>query len=77
MTEVTIKIPAELEEELKPLPRREWSLLVNKALKEKLERAARFRRIISKSKMTQEQADKLAEEINRGMAKRYEKLLSK
>ncbi len=77
MAQVTIDIPVELEEELRPLPKAEWSLLISKALKGKLEKAARFRRMVSKSKMTQEQADRLADEIDRAMAKRYEKFVPK
>lgn len=77
MVEVCIKIPKELESEFKGMCEAELSILVNNALKERLSMLARFKRIVSKSKLTEEQAEKLADEINESLAKRYDKLISK
>lgn len=74
MTELVIKIPKELEE-LKSASGIRWQLAVEKRFREELEEIARIRRIVSKSKLTQEQADRLADEVNKSLAKRYEKLL--
>ena len=75
MAEITITIPAELEEELKNISKINWQLLIVRKLKEELEEAARIKSIVSKSKLTQQDADKLADEVNEALAKRYEKLL--
>lgn len=76
MEEVTIKIPGELESEFKAIPRMDLSILVNKILMDKLSRVIRFKQIISKSQLTQEQAEELANEVSSSLAKRYDKLFS-
>lgn len=74
MTEVTVRIPKELESEFRMLSKADLDMVVGRALKSELERVARFKQIVSKSKMTQRQADKLADEISTGLAERYNRL---
>lgn len=74
MTEVTVRIPKELESEFKMLSKTDLNLVVSRALKSELERVARFKQIVSKSKMTQRQADKLADKISMNLAERYNRL---
>ncbi len=50
--------------------------VVRRAMGQKTVPPERFMEIVSRSKLTQGQADKLAKEINRGMAKRYRNFLA-
>ncbi|MBS3077028.1 hypothetical protein J4233_02030 [Candidatus Pacearchaeota archaeon] len=74
MEEIRIHIPDELKE-LALMKRINWQLVVSKKINEELERLACVERIVSKSKLTQEQADKLSDEVNLSLAKRYQGLL--
>lgn len=76
MEEINIKIPEELKE-LGSISKINWQLAINKMLKEKFERVERVKRILDKSKITDEKAKELADEVNIALAKRYEKLLKK
>ncbi|OGZ71013.1 MAG: hypothetical protein A2904_01500 [Candidatus Staskawiczbacteria bacterium RIFCSPLOWO2_01_FULL_33_9] len=73
MAEITINIPEELNE-LAKMSRINWQLVIARKLQEELEKSAKIKRVISKSKLTQKQADELAEETNTELAKIYEKL---
>jgi len=75
MYEFVVKVPAELESEFKSIPQSELSMMVNRLLHEKLSRVARVRRIVSKSKASQEQVDELSGDIKKSMWARYERLL--
>lgn len=77
MAELMVNIPEELESEFKAIPKLELSILINRVLKDKLLKVIRFKKIVSKSKLTEEQAEELADEVSLSLAKRYDKLLSK
>jgi hypothetical protein len=74
MAEIIVKIPGELKE-LESASGIRWQLAVEKKIREELEEIARIERIVSRSKMTQEQADSLADEVNESLSKRYAKIL--
>ena len=74
MTDISISIPDEVNE-LASASKIDWQRAVVQRVKEEIEEVSRIKRIISKSKMTQKQADTLSDEINLSLAKRYEKLL--
>jgi hypothetical protein len=77
MAEVKIEIPEDLSEEFTHISKEEWQLLFSRFLKEELERIKKVESIVAKSKLTEKQAKKLADEVNLSLAKRYEKLLRK
>ncbi len=74
--EIRVKIPAELSE-LESISNINWQLAVNKILKEKFDEIKKIREIIDKSKLTEKQAEKLSDEVNLDLAKRYEELSKK
>lgn len=74
MAELKVEIPDELKE-LESASGINWQLAVEKRLKEEFEELARLKRIVAKSKLTEEQAKELSDEVNLSLAKRYEKLL--
>lgn len=73
MAQVTIDIPDELEE-LKNASSIKWQMLIQRKLKEEFGRLSEIGRIVTKSKLTQEQADALSDEVNWALSKRYQKL---
>lgn len=76
MAEVCVNIPDELKE-LSSVSKINWQLIVGRILKEEFEELTRVKKIVDKSKLTEEQAKELANEINLSLAERYEKLLKK
>jgi len=74
MEEIRIKIPKELKSEFKAIPNLDLSILVNKMLLDKLSRLVRFKQIVSKSQLTEKQAEELANEVSSSLAKRYDEL---
>ena len=70
MAEVVVKIPEELKEfeSISPI---NWQLLFSRFLKRELERIKEVEAIVSKSKMTQEQAEELADEVSLAVSKRF------
>ena len=77
MAELVVEIPQDLESEFKAIPKPELSILVSKVLSERLSRLIAFKKIVSKSKLTEKQAKDLADEVSMSLAKRYDKLFSK
>jgi len=77
MPKLVVEIPWELESEFRVIPKLELSIFMSEMLKDKLSRLVRFKKIVSKSKLTEEQAAELANEVSESLAKRYDKLLSK
>ena len=71
-----VEIPAELRSEFKAISEVELSILVSRVLRDKFSRLARLKKIVSKSKLTEEQAVKLADKVSKSLAKRYDKLLA-
>ena len=74
MTELKVEIPEELKE-LESISKIDWQLLIERKLKEEFEEISKIKKIVSKSKLTEEQANKLADEVNLSLAKKYRKLL--
>ncbi len=69
--EIKIEIPEELAF-MKQTPNIDWSILVGKLIKSKLNRIARLNRIISKSKLTEQDVEELTDKINTSLSQRYE-----
>lgn len=75
MAEIVVKIPEDLGLGMKEIPETTLSLLASRLVKEEFERLARLRRIVSKSKLTEEKALEISAKISKSLAKRYEKML--
>ena len=74
MTELVILIPEELKQELDEFPEINWALVVQRFLKQEVEKILEIKRIVSKSKMTEEDALELGRKVNEGLYKRYKEL---
>ena len=78
MGTATLTISDEVKPELKRLSWINWSEVAKEEArleKERLDDFEEFKRIVSKSKLTQKQADELSDEFKERLAKRYIRLL--
>jgi len=75
MAEIVVKIPKELEEDFKKIDPLFLELAIQRLIKERLEEFVKVERILTKSKLTEREALELGREVNKSLAKRYEKLL--
>ncbi len=73
MPEVVVKIPEELAE-LASVPEIRWQLAIERRLKEEFEELARLKRIVAKSKLTEEDVKELSDEVNTALSERFLKL---
>jgi hypothetical protein len=74
MGTVTITLSEGIKAELKRFSWVNWSEIVRLETLKRLQQEKeieRFRKIVSKSKLTQEQAEEFANEVKEGMAKRH------
>jgi hypothetical protein len=74
MAKIIVKIPKELEEDFKKIDPLLLELAVQGLIKEKLEEFVEVEKMLSKSKLTEKEALELGRKVNKGLAKRYEKL---
>jgi len=75
MGDMVIEIPEELREELEGLPKVNWQLVVRRVLKHELDEILELKRIISKSKLTEEDVLELSEKIDKSLSKRFKESL--
>lgn len=77
MPSVTLTIPEDVKSELKEFSWINWSEVAREEFieqKKNRESFEQFKKIVSKSKLTEENALKLAGEVNKGMHKKLKKL---
>jgi len=80
MATATLTIPDDTKKELDSFSWINWSEVARESFLKGLRRDKAWEeveRIVSKSKLTQEQADKISDKINTSLAKRYEALLKR
>jgi predicted transcriptional regulator len=75
MAEITIKISDDLKHKMEEFSMN-WDSIIDAIIRNKISEWERFRSIVSKSKLTEEDALELGKKINEGLAKRYKRLLS-
>ena len=75
MAELVIRIPEDLKLVVEQVSEIDWSLAVSRLVKEKFERLARLKRIVSKSELSEEKAVELSDKISESLARRYEEML--
>lgn len=68
---MTLSIPKELREKMKRLPEVKWSEVARRAIRERIEDFEEMERIVSKSKLTKKDSEKIAKKIKRSAAKKF------
>ena len=76
MVEVKIEVPEDIKF-IAEVDKVELSLFVSRVVREELERLAWLSRELEKSKLTEEKAKEIADEINRSLARKYIELYGK
>ncbi len=74
MKEIVVKIPEDVAREVEEIEKIDVSILVNKLLMERVLELARLKKIVEKSKLSEEKAKELADEVNEALYKRYRKI---
>ena len=80
MEHLTISIPVELKKKMDLLKVINWGEVAREAFTKRIELTEgyeRFNEIVSKSKLTEEQALELAKELKKSMHKRYKKIYTR
>ena len=70
MTNITLKIPDELKNELKSHEEVNWSAVIRKALVEHLRKIQIAEAIAKKSKLSEKDAEEISKKINSSLAKK-------
>jgi len=70
MAELVVKISEDIGIELGKISKEDWQLLFSRFLRRELEEIREIESIVSKSKLTEEQAKELADEVSLAIAKR-------
>lgn len=70
MAELVVRIPEDIGIELGKISKEDWQLLFSRFLRRELEEIREIESIVSKSKLTEEQAKELADEVSLAIAKR-------
>lgn len=72
MERMTFTVPADIKRKAQANPEINWSAVVAKAIKDRLDFWDRLEAFAQTSKLTQKDVDEIAESINRNMARRLE-----
>ena len=68
---MSVSIPDDLKERLAKLDEINWSAVARKAFEEKIKQVEFLQKIVSKSNMTEKDADAIAKTINKSMSKKF------
>jgi len=78
MPTLTLAIPQEMKREMDHCPEINWSEVARESIRQKLAQLALFKVIVSKSKLSEEEAEefslKLGKKINMSMHEKFKKL---
>ena len=67
MPTLTLAVPEDLKRDMDALPELNWSEVARRAISEKVREYLLFKSIVAKSKMTEKDADELAEKVKVSM----------
>ena len=73
MTTMTLAVPSELKHKMESFPEMNWSEVARKAFKQKIKDLEFLERFTRDSTLTEEDALRLGKELNKNLAKRYNK----
>ncbi len=75
MVSITLAVPPELKADMDKHPELNWSEVARRAIRDKLELLKKMDKLLEKSEMTEKDAIELGRKINKGLAKRYRRLV--
>ena len=71
MVSLTLSVPEELKKEMDQFPEMNWSAIARAAIKRKVMLLIEMERLLSKSKLTQEDAITLGRKVNREVTRKH------
>jgi len=71
MAILSVSVPEDLKHKMEILDEVNWSAVARKAFEEKVIQITFLKKIASKSKLTNKDADKISKEINQNIAKKF------
>ena len=71
MVNMTLSIPEELHKKMKKLKLIKWSEVARQAIEQRIEDMEMVEKLVGKSELTKKEANELADEIKKGIAKRH------
>ncbi|MEK6938780.1 MAG: hypothetical protein AABX04_07100 [Nanoarchaeota archaeon] len=71
MGTLSISVPDDLREQMIKLDEINWSAVARKAFEEKIKQIELFKKIVSKSKLTEKDAEEISTKISESMAKKF------
>lgn len=71
MTNMTLSVSPELQKRMKRHTELKWSDIARRAFEKKLEEIEFVEKVLAKSRMTEEDAERIGEKIKHGIAKRH------
>ncbi len=75
MVSITLAVPPELKADMDKHPELNWSEVARRAIKDKLELLKKMDKLLENSTLAEEDAIQLGRKVNKGLAKRYRKLV--
>jgi len=73
MPTITLSVPDDLKKEMDELEYINWSAVAREAIREKISALSMFKSIVSKSKLTEADAKKMADKLSSSMHRQYKK----
>ncbi|MFH0869611.1 MAG: ribbon-helix-helix domain-containing protein [archaeon] len=73
MPTITLSVPEDLKKEMDELEYINWSAVAREAIREKITALSMFKSIVSKSKLTEADAKKMADKLSSSMHRQYKK----
>lgn len=74
MATLSVAVPEELKEKMSELEEVNWSAVARKAFEEKVKEIEFVKKLASKSKLTEKDAQELSDKINKNMAKKFKEM---
>jgi len=73
MVSITLSVPLELKKEMEVFPEMNWSEVARQAISRKLLMLRKFREFSKESKLTEEDALRLGQEVSAAVSKRHKR----
>lgn len=72
MSNITLTVSEELHRKMKAFPKVKWSAVAREAIERELEKLELLDRLLSKSRLTENDAERIGHKIKHEMSKRFE-----
>ena len=71
MSNITLSVPAELYRKMRNFPKVKWSVVAREAIEKEVEKLELLDRLLSRSKLTEDDAERIGHKIKHEMSRRH------